>query len=145
MKGFSLVELMLVLAIMAILGALAYPGYAAHVRKARRTEAQVALIEALQEQERYYAQHHRYLAFSADAPDPDGRLRWWSGARAQDSSHEIDAHACDGQPLTACVELRAQPGTARVNAGFTDTECGALTVSSDGGRGASGPHERCWP
>lgn len=146
MRGFTLVELMVVLVILALLGALAYPGYAGHARKARRIEAQVALVEALQHEERYYAQHHVYLAFSADTPQAErGRLKWWLGASAQDSAYEIDAYACPGNELADCVELRARPGTSRVDASFTDPECGTLTFNSAGVQAASGPGGRCWP
>lgn len=146
MRGFSLVELMVVLVVMALLGALAYPTYAGYVRKARRVEAQVALVDALQQQERYYAQHNAYLAFSADAPDAqEGRFKWWLGTTARDSAYEIDAYACPGQELAACVELRARPGTSRVNASFSDPECGTLTYNSAGVQAATGPAPRCWP
>lgn len=146
MRGFSLVELMVVLVVVALLGAFAYPTYAGHVRKARRIEAQVALVDALLLQERYFAQHNAYLAFSADAPDAqDGRFKWWLGAAARDSAYEIDAYACPGHALSACVELRARPGTSRVDASFNDPECGTLTYNSAGVQAASGPAARCWP
>jgi type IV pilus assembly protein PilE len=146
MRGFSLLELMLVLAVLAVLGAVAYPTYAGYAVKARRIEAQVALVETLQHEESYFAQHHAYLAFSAEAPDTQaGRFKWWLGAAAQQSAYEIDAYACPGHELTACVEVRARPGTSRVNASFSDPDCGTLTFNSAGVQAASGPAERCWP
>ena len=41
--------------------------------------------------------------------------------------------------------LRARPGTASVDARFTDPECGTLTLDSRGAQGASGTSSRCWP
>jgi type IV pilus assembly protein PilE len=43
-KGFTLIEVMIVVAIVGILAAVAYPSYQDHVRKSRRAEAQSALM-----------------------------------------------------------------------------------------------------
>jgi type IV pilus assembly protein PilE len=146
MKGFTLVEVMVVLVILAVLGALAYPSYAGYVRKSRRIEGEVALVETMQQQERYYSQHNSYKAFSADASDPSpGVFRWWSGASPATSAYEVDAYACPGRTIVECVQVRARPGTARVDAGFRDSDCETLTLDSTGQQGASGPSAKCWP
>jgi type IV pilus assembly protein PilE len=142
--GFTLVELMIVVAIVGILGALAYPTYAGYVVRTRRTEGLAALIDAMQRQERYHVQHNTYVAFSADEPGTDG-FRWWSGANAAVSAYELDAHACSGRDIAECVEIRARPGTARVDARFRDPDCGTLTLDSIGRQGAQGTGARCWP
>jgi len=141
--GFTLVELMIVVAIVCILGALAYPSYAGYTVRARRVEGQVALIEAMQRQENYRLQHHTYVAFSADEP-ADG-FAWWSGTRASSSAYELDAYACPDREIGECVEIRARPGTARVDARFRDPDCGALTLDSTGRQGAEHAEARCWP
>jgi type IV pilus assembly protein PilE len=143
-SGFTLVELMIVVAIVGILGALAYPTYAGYIARTRRIEGQVALVEAMQRQERYHVQHNTYVAFSADESGTDG-FTWWSGARASASAYELDAHACPGRGIAECVEIRARPGTARVDARFRDPDCGVLTLDSTGRQGAQGAGARCWP
>jgi type IV pilus assembly protein PilE len=146
MKGFTLVEMMVVLVILAVLGALAYPTYAGYVRKTRRIEGQVALVEAMQQEERYYAQHNAYLPFSASSPDAgSGAFRWWSGSTAAASAYEVDARACPGHALDECVELRARPGTTRVDGRFRDPECETLTLDSAGEQKSSGSLAKCWP
>lgn len=144
--GFTLVELMIVLAIVAILAAIAYPGYARHLVKTRRVEAQLALVDAMQRQEQYRAQHHTYLAFSSSTDDPDAAgFRWWLGGRAAGSAYELDGYACEGEDIDQCIELRARPGTANVDPRFSDPDCGVLTFDSRGAQGASGNGPRCWP
>ncbi|RNF31603.1 pilus assembly protein PilE [Massilia aurea] len=145
-NGFTLVELMAVLAILAILAALVYPSYAHQMVKARRIEAQLTLLDIMQRQEQYRALHHSYLAFSIDAEDADtGEFPAWIGNSAATSAYELDGDACPGQEIAHCIELRARPGTANVDAGFADTDCGVLTLDSTGRQTASGPSARCWP
>lgn len=141
--GFTLVEVLVVLAVLGVLAAIAYPSYAGYITKTRRIEAQVAMVEAMQQEELYHNQHNSYLAFSADDPQPG--FAWWVGNAQAASAYELDAHACPGRDIGECVELRATPGTARVDARFRDPECGTITFSSTGERGASGTSNRCWP
>ena len=144
LAGFTLVELMIVVAIVGILSAYAYPTYAGYIVRTRRTEGEAALIEAMQKQERYRLQHNTYVAYSAAEPGTDG-FPLWSGATAAASAYELDAHACPGAGLADCVELRARPGTPRVDARFRDPDCGVLTLDSNGRQGAENTGARCWP
>lgn len=145
-QGMTLVELLIVMAVVGVLAALAYPSYANYVLKTRRTEGQVALLDAMQQQERYYSENNRYLPFSADTDTPGNvRFRWWSGPSARESAYEISAQACPGHDLARCIELRAAPGTARVDARFRDPECDTLILNSIGERSATGTGLRCWP
>lgn len=144
--GFTLVELLVVLAIVSILGAIAYPGYARHVVKARRVQAQLALVEAMQRQEQYRALHHTYVAFSSASTDPDSRqFHWWLGPSPEDSAYQLEGRACAGRALSQCIELRAHPGGQDVDTGFSDPDCGVLSYDSTGAQGASGSAPRCWP
>lgn len=145
-SGFTLIELLIVTAIIGLLASLAYPGYASYMASARRMEGQSALLELMLQQERYYAQHNRYLAFSAGQGEAEeAHFRWWSGSTAAASAYELSARACPGLPLGSCVELRAVPGTAKVDASFRDRACETLTLTSGGQPGATGPRKRCWP
>ncbi|MFZ1324990.1 MAG: type IV pilin protein [Candidatus Contendobacter sp.] len=59
-KGFTLIELMIVVAVVGILGAIAYPAYQDSVRKSRRADAKGVLLEAAQWMERFYTENSRY-------------------------------------------------------------------------------------
>lgn len=144
MRGFSLIELMIALAVLLVLAVLAYPGYADSVRKTRRAEGQMALIEAMDNEVRYYSEHRAYKEFSATDADLAG-FRWWSGGAAARSAYELDAYPCAGQSAEECIELRARPGTGRVDGKFRDPECGVLTLDSAGRQTASGAAPGCWP
>jgi type IV pilus assembly protein PilE len=64
-RGFTLIEVMVVVSIVAILAAIAYPSYQENVRRGRRADAQSVLLQAAQWMERYYSQNNRY----SDAKD----------------------------------------------------------------------------
>ncbi|HET7155278.1 MAG TPA: type IV pilin protein, partial [Hyphomicrobiaceae bacterium] len=60
-KGFTLIELMIVVAVVAILATIAYPAYQEYVIRSRRVEGQSLLSEAAARQERWRAQNGSYM------------------------------------------------------------------------------------
>lgn len=58
--GFTLIELMIVVAIVGILSAIAFPSYTSYVAKGRRADARVQLLQAAQFMERFYTANDRY-------------------------------------------------------------------------------------
>jgi type IV pilus assembly protein PilE len=59
-RGFTLIEVMIVAAIVAILAAIAYPSYQDSVRKSRRADAKSILLQAGQFMERFYTENFCY-------------------------------------------------------------------------------------
>lgn len=150
--GFTLIEVMITVAVIGILAAIAFPSYEFAIKKARRTEARTALMQMMQLQERYYSVKGSYLAFDrqgilAAAADSDlARFKWYSADGSATSHYELDGSLTCTSGGTACVRLRAIQSSANV-ALFKDPQCGDYWLQSDGmrGNGNGGPPiSGCW-
>jgi type IV pilus assembly protein PilE len=137
-SGFTLIEVMIVVAIVGILAAIAYPSYQSYVRKGQRSEGKAKLMEIMQAQERYNSQNQSYAINLGE-----GGLGFNAAANASVSSetrlYNISAQACAGQTIANCVLLTATPTR-------NDPECTTLTLDSRGTRGSSGTatSQACW-
>lgn len=133
--GFTLLELVIVLAICGLLVSIALPGYQRSVRTGVRAEGQSLLLQVAANQERYYARNNAYAA-SADplAASPPLYLLSESGL------YRVEVAACATGTLATCFVATATPLGRQA-----DDECGALTLSSAGIKGAAnGTLHSCW-
>lgn len=121
--GFTLVELMIAVAILGILASIAYPNYAEYVARGRRADGKAALLTAMQALERRYAQASSYV-------DPADNTRAWRGFPqvSDGGNYDIAAGACGALALNECVQVSAVPAIA-------DSRCGTLLLRSTGERG----------
>ena len=68
-KGFTLMELMIAVAVVGILSAIAYPSYVEQLRKTRRADAKAALLNSAQVLERCYTEYNTYNNIACPAVD----------------------------------------------------------------------------
>jgi type IV pilus assembly protein PilE len=118
-KGFTLVELMIVISIIAILAAIAYPSYIDFVRKSRRADAQSALANAQLAQQKLRSSC-RFYAATAGASDN-------CGASADASTVRMPATSPDGWYALTLSNASAT--------GFTVTATGQGDQANDEERG----------
>lgn len=146
MRGFTLIEVMIVAAVIAILAAVAYPAYTDQIRKGKRADARAALMNLLQQQERHMTQRNVYLAFAAGAADAATPFKDHLGSSEASSSHLLGSQVC--QPIGAvtptlrdCVEVFAQPQAGV----FSDPEITLMAIDTQGRRRCTGTNtSRCW-
>lgn len=126
-RGFTLIELMIVVVVIAILAAVAYPAYTEYVYKSRRADAHAALMNVQFEQQKRRASGQAYQTF-ANQPSPDG--------------HYLVSVTATGTPPNAFTATAVPQGAQ------TGDSCGniVLSVSSDGetSYGSASGASKCW-
>jgi len=140
-SGFTLIELMIVVAIIAILASIAYPAYTSSILKGRRAEGRTALTELMQQQERYMTQNNVYLAFSnvAGTTTPASvPFKTYSGDTLAKAAYYLSAAACPSSTIAECVQVSAEPVKS-------DPEAGTLQILSTGTKTCTGNKTSvCW-
>lgn len=134
--GFSLIELMIVVAIVAIIASIAYPSYQNSIATSRRADAQASLLELAQFMERYYTVNGSYQNASTTPPSAPG-LPFIESPKDGAKYYDLALTAITATSFT----LRARPKGSMAGDG-----CGDLTLTSTGVKGKSGPLalEQCW-
>jgi type IV pilus assembly protein PilE len=141
-QGFTLIELVIVVAIIGILAAIAYPSYQDSVRKSRRADAKEVLLEGAQWMERFYTENYRYdqnkTGISVGDLFPDSLKA--SPKEGTTKYYQMTFSASTANAFT----LQATPTT---QGGQDKDPCGALTLTNTGAKGVLGTGAtvaNCW-
>lgn len=136
--GFTLLELMIVVAIIAILSAIAYPSYISHVTKTNRVAAEGCLSEFSNWMERYYTTKLSYPTSSSSTQPPFATM---DCATVQQTGNNYQYGFVTQQATS--YKIKAAPQNAQLS---RDTKCGTLTLDQAGTRTISGTGtlEECW-
>lgn len=153
-KGFTLIEMMIVVAIVGIIAAIAYPSYQDSIMRSQRADAQTTLSSLASVQERYYTQQAP-ATYAADFKTlVDNSLA--SGTTQIPSNEDLYtitlsnagcSSTIGGKTVYSCFTLTAQPVAGGRQA--KDTECWKMIQtqsgkSSENKAGTSNPTGTCW-
>lgn len=140
--GFTLIEVMIVVAIVGILAAIAIPSYTESVRRGARADARASILTVMQQQERFFTQNNTYAAFPNTA-QAAGFKNYSGDAGYATARWVLSAAACGGSTLANCVVITAVPQVAA-----SDTVVTSIAFTSGGAANclpASVPVAQCWP
>jgi type IV pilus assembly protein PilE len=156
LRGFTLVELMIVVVIASILLGIAVPSYMSSIRKTRRSEAKTAIMELAGREERYLSTNPAgytitpadlgYTSFGVGNPIGTGQYYYIAvvcitPAGAASACNTATAPSTLAGP-SFVVTARPMAGTSQAS----DTQCTSFSVDSGGGQFATGslPPASCW-
>ncbi|MDF1587693.1 MAG: type IV pilin protein [Gammaproteobacteria bacterium] len=145
-NGFTLTELMIVIAVIGILAAIALPAYQDYVKRAKRADAKAGLLSVQLAQEKHRANCPVYASgFRATAPaDPDDYCPDNQIIHPTTSPDDIYTLSLSGTSATTYTATATPTGTQLAN----DTECANFIINADNVQSVSGTlsanPESCW-
>lgn len=150
-QGFTLIELMIVVAIIAVIAAIAYPSYINSVVKTKRAAAEGCVSEYANTMERYYTTNLRYDKNATGtanpiigSPVPAAAQLGCSSLQNSGADYTFSVAATAATTTAAATyTVTAAPTPAQAS---RDTKCGTLTLNQAGTRTESGTGTvaDCW-
>jgi len=142
-KGFTLIELMIVIAVVAILAAVAYPSYFETVKKSRRSDAQGVLMGLAGAMERHYTNNSTYVGAGDSGDTATGVPTIYAVKSPLDGSavyYNLTIEAADSSSYT----LRATDVNAQDDDGYLEILSTGVKRWDRDDSGGIGAGESCW-
>ena len=131
-SGFTLIELMIVVAIIGVLAAIAVPMYGSYVEKSRRTDGKAKLMQVAQSLERCFTTLSAYNNNNCDVI---------TGGAFVDVTSDENFYIVSATVTSTAFTLTATPQGAQAN----DADCRTLTLDHLGQKSATGANTgKCW-
>jgi type IV pilus assembly protein PilE len=130
-RGLTLVEITVVLAVVGIVAAMAWPSHLAQLQRARRLDATSALTRLQFVQERHRSAQGHYAANLAE-------LGPAALVRSAEGLYDLSARSAGDGAVVLLARARADRAQAN------DTDCREITLQLSQGLADPGPNGRCW-
>jgi len=145
-NGFTLVELLVVVAIIGILASIAYPSYQDSVLKSRRKDAEGALLGFSNAMERHFTESNSYCDAGSTGASSCGTGTLDTGpSTIFPTTSPIDGSATHYNLSISAVTDMSYTLSAVPAGGQTSDSCGTLTIQHTGGKGVSSSTvAQCW-
>ena len=128
-RGFTLIELIIAMAIIGVLTVVAYPSFQDQVAKSKRSEAKSALLKLVDLQERNYIQNYVFTsAFGTGA----NKINY---STTSENGYYTFAGAVDNAAGTYSFTATSQNG---------DAGCTTLVIDQTGNKTSTGTESECW-
>lgn len=139
-RGFTLIEVMIVVAIIGLLAVVGLPSYQSYIAKGHRADARGQLLQASQFMQRFYAANDQYEYDRASNPVADQMPAALKRSPADGTKlYQLTISAAVGSYTLTMAPVAGSK--------MASDECGAFTLTSTGVRGISGSaslKDSCW-
>jgi type IV pilus assembly protein PilE len=139
--GVTLMELLIVVAIISIIAAVAYPNYTQFVTRSKRSVGATAMLQVADRQQQFFMDNKRYAASLTNLGyDNDSIMIDDEGQVVTTASDDRIYNIRISASNIVTYELTATP---QLNQAKKDN-CGSLTITQTGAKGQSGTGDNCW-